>query len=355
MPTAAEIYASELLPKGYGFPLWVPDPQPNFPEEEVRLFDVGYVWEGSFCTLFNPSLPLDHPVNQRGVPEGFVPLTLDATEFLRITDPFLPEGVLCSESVKQYSVRSRLSLRYVFLPKFQYLPWLSNLCRVPSLPLGTNASLVFKCKRSKGALLILSGGGAKQEVVIQNRILYDYVARYHASWHKLAEQRGHFVEHSDIVMISGNVKSSDCTVAAFTDSSKKQALTLDVQGGIFGSAGVSLTRSSSSSASVAHRSSGARPSRPSDNSMADSAHPRQCSLFVLRLRVKPRSGPKRVPKVIRGGGSQDDDVFRSDDETIGGIEDGHTSQSDTASIMVTHQRAEVSENMSWTVIIGNKQ
>ena len=66
---AWDIYSKELRDLGFGHPLWVPEPSPE--AGEVQLGDVGYLSQGKFCFLFNCMRDADHPVNRKGVPEGF--------------------------------------------------------------------------------------------------------------------------------------------------------------------------------------------------------------------------------------------------------------------------------------------
>jgi hypothetical protein len=77
----AEVYVRHLLPKKCGFPLWVPKPHPNLPEEYRRkgvdIGDVGIVTSnGVFDFLFNICLPANDPINDNLVPPDFTPLDL---------------------------------------------------------------------------------------------------------------------------------------------------------------------------------------------------------------------------------------------------------------------------------------
>ncbi|KAJ7672788.1 hypothetical protein B0H17DRAFT_1243486, partial [Mycena rosella] len=79
-PAESEIYCNQLLRQRRGFPLFVPEPQPNLPEEYQRtgisIGDVGRITpEGIFDFFFNIYLPADHPINAN-VPEDFSPLPL---------------------------------------------------------------------------------------------------------------------------------------------------------------------------------------------------------------------------------------------------------------------------------------
>ena len=64
---AYETYASALITKGHGHPLWEPDPG-DYPG--VELGDVGFIDEGGFIRLFNASAGNDDPRNHFGLPQG---------------------------------------------------------------------------------------------------------------------------------------------------------------------------------------------------------------------------------------------------------------------------------------------
>ncbi|KAF9488649.1 hypothetical protein BDN71DRAFT_1512853 [Pleurotus eryngii] len=80
----SQIYAKPLLVKRHGYPLWVPEPYGHsaiYRTKGVRIGDVGCITpEGAFQTLFNIRAPPDHPVNRRGVPEGFEQIHFDVDD-----------------------------------------------------------------------------------------------------------------------------------------------------------------------------------------------------------------------------------------------------------------------------------
>lgn len=93
---AVGVYAEQLICKGYGLPLWQPEPPDN---GAVRIGDVGLVDNGRFVRLFNAMQNSEHPLNRWGVPEGFVPLKVHP-EVLRTSPAFLQPGpVFNSQSV----------------------------------------------------------------------------------------------------------------------------------------------------------------------------------------------------------------------------------------------------------------
>ncbi|KAJ7649648.1 hypothetical protein FB45DRAFT_708675, partial [Roridomyces roridus] len=76
----SQCYCNQLLLQGRGFPLYVPAPRGNLPEEYQRkgvsIGDVGRVTpEGVFHFFFNIYLPASHPINDNDVPDNFTPLT----------------------------------------------------------------------------------------------------------------------------------------------------------------------------------------------------------------------------------------------------------------------------------------
>jgi hypothetical protein len=68
---AYETYATSLVSKGHGYPLWEPNPGERAP---VELADVGYTSGGGFMKLFNAAAGIDDPSNSLGLPEGHTPL-----------------------------------------------------------------------------------------------------------------------------------------------------------------------------------------------------------------------------------------------------------------------------------------
>ena len=64
-----DIYAEQLLPLGYGYPLWIPEPNGR----EIHIADIGWLKDGAFRPLFNSMRSAGDPLNKkRGVPENFI-------------------------------------------------------------------------------------------------------------------------------------------------------------------------------------------------------------------------------------------------------------------------------------------
>lgn len=95
--TEYEVYSHHLLCLGHGLALYEPDPAGEY--DEIRIGDVGHTENGAFHRLFNITYPEDHVINERGVPEGFEPLTLTDDKMYK-RNP-LPAGAMCSGTVSQ--------------------------------------------------------------------------------------------------------------------------------------------------------------------------------------------------------------------------------------------------------------
>jgi hypothetical protein len=114
-----------LLPKRRGFPLWVPKPHENLPEEYrkigVNIGDVGIVTsDGVFDFLFNICLPSHHPINGGRVPDNFKPLEPpDPIDIVKVT---LGSTYLASGSIKvlRSGVGGLVQPRYVSLHAVLY-------------------------------------------------------------------------------------------------------------------------------------------------------------------------------------------------------------------------------------------
>lgn len=109
----AQTYAKQLLVKRHGYPLWIPEPYGHsaiYRTKGVRIGDVGYVTDdGGFETLFNIRASQDHPINRRGVPDGFEQVHLDADDIVHLADFHHPNSAVTSTSAQQRSMGAGLS------------------------------------------------------------------------------------------------------------------------------------------------------------------------------------------------------------------------------------------------------
>ena len=112
---AWDIYSKELRDLGFGHPLWVPEPSPE--AGEVQLGDVGYLSQGKFCFLFNCMRDADHPVNRKGVPEGFkvfVPPDGPGEESAKSIRSCIMDRMLVSGHARATNLEASASIWYGF-------------------------------------------------------------------------------------------------------------------------------------------------------------------------------------------------------------------------------------------------
>ncbi|KAJ7686067.1 hypothetical protein B0H17DRAFT_907284, partial [Mycena rosella] len=182
-------YCSQLLRQGRGFPLYVPGPQRNLPQEYrrkgVSIGDVGRVTpEGIFDFFFNIYLPAEHPINANDVPENFYPLT-------------------------QYFPRDVPPLRCVHRAGFELCLYFTS-----DFPGG---DFIFDCNAPRGAVLALPHGS--QLTKLENlEHMRRYASEHAESWYKYINgARGRGLANGSLYLVTGCEKSRSWGMAAFQD------------------------------------------------------------------------------------------------------------------------------------------
>ena len=106
-----EIYASQLLIKKRGYPLWVPGPGRQLPieyrREGITIGDVGIINPlGDFDFLFNVFQSANGPINRGLIPQNFSPLPGHEFEGeIQDHTVYGPGTYLASSSVRKISTR----------------------------------------------------------------------------------------------------------------------------------------------------------------------------------------------------------------------------------------------------------
>ncbi|KAK0476272.1 hypothetical protein EDD18DRAFT_1089252 [Armillaria luteobubalina] len=112
---APVIYASLILLKGHGYPLWVPEPRSNRPNR-IQIGDLGILNDnGGFTYLFNVCKGASDSVNENGVPPGFEPIK-------NIQEPRYGElevnSVISSSAQVGLSIETQCAFFYTFRTLF---------------------------------------------------------------------------------------------------------------------------------------------------------------------------------------------------------------------------------------------
>ncbi|KAJ7901445.1 hypothetical protein B0H13DRAFT_2515659, partial [Mycena leptocephala] len=185
-------YSTQLLYRSRGFPLYVPGPQINLPEnyrrKGVAIGDVGTVTsDGDFDFFFNIYLPADDPINAK-VPEGFVPLSpydpIDVGHY-----DFDPGNYVASRSIQE--INGDFS---------------------DATPGG---QFVFNCKGPNGAVLALPHG-AHQEKLRDLATMRRYAYKRAESWYRYVnETRGRELVNGSLYLVTGWEKAESWGMASF--------------------------------------------------------------------------------------------------------------------------------------------
>jgi len=160
-------YQEALTPVGRGTPLW----EPGTTGSNVSVGDVGYLSFGAFVRLFNATLPPQHPDNEFGEPDHYVPLVFDHSQKRRTLQS---KGIVTSSGVSD-----PVDLR----------------------ELG-DGSVSFRCIDKSGAVVI-----AEKDVVCEDALFPEAFAAYlsiHAhSWIAFANDLGRDVALRDLIFLTG--------------------------------------------------------------------------------------------------------------------------------------------------------
>ncbi|KAI0084198.1 hypothetical protein BDY19DRAFT_997915 [Irpex rosettiformis] len=225
MGRSATIYAEQLSERGYGHPLWFPEPTKGLDGHfrDPQLGDVGYIDEdGGFRRLFNVTVGPEHELNAGGVPDGFVPINFKQ-ELADVKERFLAPGPLCSGSIKVHVAEASAT---------------ANVAGTAE----AGISFTFRLTDDRGALLML-GDHATKASISAGKIFEKYMLKHHKSWYHFAtdtEKLGINCEYQDIVLVRGTIKTSAWTVAAFLNKTD-HVYELTVGGQLPPAAGVGLT------------------------------------------------------------------------------------------------------------------
>jgi hypothetical protein len=112
----SEVYVRQLLPKKYGYPLFIPAPHNNLPREYrnrgTSIGDVGIIKpNGSFSFVFSICTPAGSPVNCFGVPQGFEPLVLGPEGIEVVDDRHSVGSDVVSTSITRKEIAAEIAVK----------------------------------------------------------------------------------------------------------------------------------------------------------------------------------------------------------------------------------------------------
>ncbi|KAJ7458914.1 hypothetical protein FB451DRAFT_1372119 [Mycena latifolia] len=198
-------YCAQLLRRGRGFPVYVPEPQRNLPQEYQRqgvtIGDVGRVTpEGIFDFFFNIYLDADNPINADNVPEGFSPLERYVSRDV-ISRKFGPGSHVSTPSVQKRDLE-------------------------PSSIMFAGVNFAFNCNAPQGAVVALPHGSQLEK--LQNvEHMRRYAAKNAESWYKYVNgDRGRGLANGALYLVTGFEKSRSWGLAVFQEVTTQTAFQL---------------------------------------------------------------------------------------------------------------------------------
>ncbi|KAM5536971.1 hypothetical protein V8D89_009300 [Ganoderma adspersum] len=288
------IYANQLFPQGYGYPLWQPDPDPTA-AREVQIGDVGWLDNGGFFQLFNARMKEQESQMYADVPEGFVPF--DPPNLI-VSGPTKSETAippLCSQTVQTFDASGS-----------------AQATTGPIALASAGGSFSFKCSDNQGALLMFSPAAYSTEIKSKRHIV-NYMREHFTSWVQFSEKYGLDLKEHDILFVCGTTKTARWAVTAFKGNYKKKEGVISADIGSAGELNMSVSISNQSLPQT-HRKVG--PSRPapanvplltapdSGESSAEAAGPAEeptdQSIFIHYYHMKRRIGWYRTFKAAAG-------------------------------------------------------
>ncbi|KAJ6624090.1 hypothetical protein B0H10DRAFT_765139 [Mycena sp. CBHHK59/15] len=202
----SEFYCSQLLRKKRGFPLYVPGPPRNLPEEYrrrgVAIGDVGRVTpEGVFDFFFNIYLPSDHPINAN-VPDDFSPLSPYASVDVVPLDHD-PGNCVLTPTVNSQELD-------LDTPSDDF----------------PGGEFHFACSGPKGAVLALPYGSHLDKLENLESVRR-YVANHAESWYKYVNgARGRGLPNGSLYLVTGCEKSSSGGMASYQNAAAENEFQL---------------------------------------------------------------------------------------------------------------------------------
>ncbi|KAH8099863.1 WD40-repeat-containing domain protein [Cristinia sonorae] len=273
--TPWKIYEEELHNKGFGLPLWYPEPSPK--GWDLQIGDVGFIEDGGFIPMFNACSGQCN--GGWGLPENFEPFDI-RTHLVSARERAIPVG----KSIFSAGVRVNHATAEARAADF------------------AEASFNFHTSKERGAFLFVRGGAGKTEVM-NNKKMPLYMLKNIDYWLAQAEQElgEGSKKPEDFIFVRGHVKTTSWGVAAFAGSQSRHGVTIAAgYGPVTGN--IEIEHSDANTANIDSR----WGPEDSDHDVAD-----QC-IFVNYFKFRRRLWMKAIqaaagPHILPKSGDSDDE------------------------------------------------
>ncbi|TBU52469.1 WD40-repeat-containing domain protein [Dichomitus squalens] len=191
------IYAEQLFPMGFGYPLWIPEPSRDR-GRQVYIGDVGWIKQGEFRALFNCMKPEDDPVNEeKGVPldfQLFNPKNVSIGRCERIG-----QKVVASSSIRTIEAQGDVG------------------ANAGGLPAVAGAGFSFKSTSDSGAFVMLAPPGIAEDIESKRHIV-NHMRENFTRWLEFANASSSWgldLNEQQMLFVCGTLKTTHWAVAAF--------------------------------------------------------------------------------------------------------------------------------------------
>ncbi|PCH36243.1 hypothetical protein WOLCODRAFT_166779 [Wolfiporia cocos MD-104 SS10] len=216
MARAWDIYARLLSQKGYGYPLWSPEP---LEQGEIDIGDVGWIQDGRFIRLINTFESPQSPINEYWKSlRDFETLDRTALEPFIINQPRrITADVLLSNGISKVDVGAGIQA-------------MNNVA---------NLEASFKCSSDQAVLLMLPSGQGDERSLIRSEQVTKFIKRNHENWYHMArDDVGVDITRDDLIFVTGWIKTSAWLIAACSHSAR--GVKIGLSGGSSGVLDLSL-------------------------------------------------------------------------------------------------------------------
>lgn len=151
------------------------------------------------------------------------------------------------------------------------------------------AAYTFSCHGSRGAIAVLGDFGCQQKV-LNNHSFRNYIRDNHSSWCTFAAGKGHVLEDSSIILVSGWVKTSEWALATVNNYGSSHSISFSATAGAYASSKFQFSTSNDVQMSVTQRCGPRRrqkATKTSDSADSEILPCDQC-LFLRYYKLKSR-------------------------------------------------------------------
>ncbi|KAL0567363.1 hypothetical protein V5O48_014629 [Marasmius crinis-equi] len=240
-----------FYPLGRGCALFVPEPNkelsPQYRADGVQIGDVGILRaDGSFDFIFNVCRPSNDPINQYGVPDGFVQLQWNGSKRC-IDNYFRAEQPVLSGGAHERAFGASVSLPYVLF-SINFITEVTSCFLLSAFPgAGAGAGISVNFSKDKGAVIWPPHG--VNSIDCQSKSKFDEYAKKHSiSWYKFINRTlAMGVRNGGVYFVTGFDKTDCWENAVFSGTSRERMCELFVTTGGLASGEARFRLSDSSS------------------------------------------------------------------------------------------------------------